>query len=90
MIEKNTMRFELRSKIKEILLYEWDPIGIKDSPDAQDEYDTYIDTLYSYVITKSDFKVILNYLRYIQEKVMGLDVDEEKLRKIAQKLWLLE
>jgi len=34
---------ELRSKVRLVLMNEWDPIGIKDVPQAQDEYHTYGD-----------------------------------------------
>ncbi|WP_259673271.1 MULTISPECIES: hypothetical protein [Rhizobium] len=30
----------------EILLTEWDPIGVSDLPEAQDEYDAYADTVF--------------------------------------------
>lgn len=32
--------------IQKILLNEWDPIGVSDIPEAQDEYDAYADTVF--------------------------------------------
>jgi len=29
-------------ELREILMSEWDPIGVADIPEAQDEYDTYV------------------------------------------------
>lgn len=37
---------ENRAKIREILIQEWDPIGVRDVPQAQDEYDSYIGRVY--------------------------------------------
>ncbi len=33
---------EYQSAIRKILMEEWDPIGVSDIPEAQDEYDSYI------------------------------------------------
>lgn len=33
---------QLQDAIAEILLREWDPIGVVDTPEAQDEYDSYV------------------------------------------------
>ena len=41
MIDKATSR-RIRAKIRHVLLEVWDPIGIKDEPNAQDEYDAYM------------------------------------------------
>jgi hypothetical protein len=32
----------LRERVKEILLLRWDPIGVSDVENAQDEYDAYV------------------------------------------------
>ena len=37
----------LLDEIQKILLREWDPIGIQDIPEAQDEYDSYIPFIYN-------------------------------------------
>ena len=37
---------ENRAKIREILMHEWDPIGVRDVPQAQDEYDSYVGRVY--------------------------------------------
>jgi len=39
MLDKETSR-EVRSKIRAILMADWDPIGVNDVPDAADEYDS--------------------------------------------------
>jgi hypothetical protein len=37
--------------IKAALLKEWDPIGVKDVPEAQDEYDAYAPHIYTLLTT---------------------------------------
>ncbi len=35
-----------RARVRQILLHDWDPIGIEDVPGASDEYDEYADKAY--------------------------------------------
>jgi hypothetical protein len=37
---------ENRARVRQILLHDWDPIGIQDVPEASDEYDRYVDKAY--------------------------------------------
>jgi hypothetical protein len=37
---------ENRVKVREVLMREWDPIWVRDVPEAQDEYDTYVGKVY--------------------------------------------
>jgi hypothetical protein len=37
---------EHRAKVREVLMREWDPIGVRDAPEAQDEYDSYVGKAY--------------------------------------------
>ena len=37
---------ENRARVREVLMQEWDPIGVRDTPEAQDEYDRYVGELY--------------------------------------------
>jgi hypothetical protein len=41
MIGKSTSR-RIRVQIRHVLLEVWNPIGIRDEPNAQDEYDGYV------------------------------------------------
>ena len=45
MIEKAESR-RIRVQIRRVLLHTWDPIGIQDEQNAQDEYDGYIGRIY--------------------------------------------
>ena len=47
MIDKITSRL-IRSQIRRVLLNVWDPIGVKNEPNAQDEYDGYLGEIYGF------------------------------------------
>lgn len=36
----------IQKSIGEVLLSDWDPIGVNDVPEAQDEYDSYVGDVY--------------------------------------------
>jgi hypothetical protein len=44
---------ENRAKIREILMHEWDPIGVRDAPEAQDEYDAYVGRVYVMLVDEA-------------------------------------
>lgn len=37
---------ENRARVREVLMREWDPIGVSGVPEAVDEYDRYVGTVY--------------------------------------------
>jgi hypothetical protein len=37
---------ENRRLVRELFMRDWDPIGVRDAPEAQDEYDAYIGKAY--------------------------------------------
>jgi hypothetical protein len=37
---------EIQEQIRQILLHDWDPVGVRDQPSAQREYDSYVGGLY--------------------------------------------
>jgi hypothetical protein len=41
----------INEEIRQILVKEWDPIGIKDEPRAQDEYDNYVGGVFNLLAT---------------------------------------
>jgi hypothetical protein len=38
---------ELRNRVDEVLHYIWDPIGVRDVPNARDEYSAYIPAVFA-------------------------------------------
>lgn len=72
--------------IKRILLNEWDPIGISELPEAQDEYDAYAPVVYQLLSRHAAASEVFEYLWQIETKHMGLRGDREKTEEIAEKL----
>ena len=87
-MEKNIETAESLSKrISAILLKEWDPIGVKDSPEAFDEYDSYVMPLYKMLIDKKPLQDIFEYLVWAESQHMGLSiVDRQHTHLVAEKL----
>ncbi len=89
MIDKYESR-KVRVQIRHTLLQVWDPIGVKDAPNAQDEYDGYIGGLYELLIRKVSDNELVEYLYLIVYDRMGLNASRsdmastvEALRKIV-------
>ncbi|MBB4294016.1 hypothetical protein GGE16_006113 [Rhizobium leguminosarum] len=62
-----------RAIIRKILLTEWDPIGVSDIPEAQDEYDAYADTVCGMLVNQTaSVDAIAQYLFKIATEHMGL------------------
>lgn len=52
----------IRAQIRHILLEVWDPIGIKDKPNAQDEYDSYVGRLYELFVNGAPDSDLIEHL----------------------------
>jgi hypothetical protein len=76
----------VRQRVRLILLNDWDPIDIRDVPQAQDEYDSYIASIEKMVIARSPTAELSNYLLQIETKTMGLRGDPARARSVAVKL----
>jgi hypothetical protein len=63
----------IRVQIRHVLLKVWDPIGVKDAPYAQDEYDGYIGGLYELLISKAPDSELIEHLYWAAHDRMGFD-----------------
>jgi hypothetical protein len=72
MIDKYQWR-RIRADIRRVLLDEWDPIGIRDQINAQDEYDAYIGQVYKLLVSGATDRQITDWLLFIVRERMGLD-----------------
>jgi hypothetical protein len=77
---------KIMNDIRRILIDDWDPIGIKGfGPD--DEYDSYIGTLYRLLSQKPSEDEIMDHLYSLETDQMGLSIkDKGVLRAVAKKL----
>lgn len=76
----------LHRMIKDVLLKDWDPIGVQAIPEAQDEYDGYVPTLYSMLISRKPISEVFEYLLWLETEHMGLKADAQRTQSIAERL----
>ncbi|MEO1019468.1 MAG: hypothetical protein AAFY56_17515 [Pseudomonadota bacterium] len=76
---------ELIRRIDEIVHYVRDPIGISGSPHARDEYNSYLTALFGRV-KAGDVDAIIDYVKWVAVAQMGLNFDEGKARKAAERM----
>ncbi|HTW78972.1 MAG TPA: hypothetical protein VME23_05420 [Terracidiphilus sp.] len=72
--------------MRRVLLDTWDPIGIQDEPNAQDEYDAYIGDIFDLLVAGAPDSKILDYLFWAAHEHMGLDSSrrEDMLPTVAE------
>ncbi len=75
--------------IKQILLQEWDPIGVNGAPEAQDEYDSYVGGVYSRLIRQVSKQELFDHLWEIETVTMGLPGNPSHTEAIVEKLTAL-
>jgi hypothetical protein len=64
---------ENRAKVRQVLMQNWDPIGVKDMSGAEDEYDAYVGNAYVMLMDeRATAEAIAAYLFNIATNHMGL------------------
>ena len=84
----------IQDEIRGILLRDWDPLGINDVPEAQDEYDSYVGGVYRLLASGASESELVEHFGQIETKQMGLSVPRAvhetgwnaKLRAVAERL----
>ena len=77
---------DLFERVKLVLMQEWDPIGVRAVPQAQDEYDSYARPISAMLATKISVSDLSQHLLEIETKSMGLAGNRERALGVAQKL----
>jgi hypothetical protein len=78
---------EIQRRIGDLLLRHWDPIGVKDEPKAQAEYDSYVGGVYRLLVSGASAKEIAKHLVDIETRQLGFeDTDPKMLIPLAYKL----
>jgi hypothetical protein len=81
----------IQESIRQILLRDWDPIGVNDVPDTQDEYDSYVGGVYRLLALHCSAEQMINHLAKIESQTMELGVaNREHLMRIANQLIALD
>src|SRR5262249_41384290 len=87
---------QIQSVIRDSLMKHWDPIGVKDIPEARDEYDSYVWPVYRLLACGATDEDVIEYLYKTETETMGLSNFGRrshlkkvvaKLREIDVKLW---
>jgi hypothetical protein len=77
----------MQRELGDILLRNWDPIGIKDEPEAQDEYDSYVGGVYRLSASGASIKEIATHLASIETSLLGYqDTDPRMLVPVVKML----
>jgi hypothetical protein len=78
---------EIRRQIADVLRRNWDPIGVRDEPAAQDEYDAYVGGVYRLLATGASARRIAEHLAQVEAKYLGFeDTNPKMLIPVAKKL----
>ena len=80
---------EVKEKIRQVLMQQWDPIGIANEPMAQDEYDSYIPVICRMLVTNQGKQAIADHLHQIETDYMELHGDYNQCMKTAEALLAL-
>lgn len=72
--------------IRETQLHDWDPIGVQEIPEAQDEYDSYVGSVFTLLDRRSSAAEVFEYLCKLETVHMGLTGDRAKTQRVARTL----
>ena len=72
--------------IRQVLMQEWDPIGVAGVPQAQDEYDSYIQQIYGMLIRREQKFKLVDFLWWAETESMGLYGSRKRTEHIADLL----
>ena len=72
--------------VRQVLLQDWDPIGVRDIPQAGNEYDAYASPIAAKLTAKISMADLSKHLLEIETQSMGLAGNPERALVVAQKL----
>jgi len=86
MSDFNARAVRYHQAIREVLMHQWDPVGVAEIREAQDEYDAYVPGVYKRLISRAGEDEIFNYLWEIETGHMGLCGDRRHTEKAVKAL----
>ena len=90
MISANKLYLKLYSDIHDILLNQWDPIGVADIVEAEDEYNAYIPKIIDMLRSPCNKEDLFKYLRWLETEYIGLEGEIDTTRNVSIALWELK
>lgn len=76
----------LHAAIRDVLLKEWDPIGVAHIPEAADEYDSYIGEIHAILIRREPVYKLVDFLWWVESEHMGLAGNRRRTEQVAERL----
>ena len=87
MTSKEERARDIQRSIAEVLLRNWDPIGVRNVPQAQDEYDAYVGGVYRLIASGATARELAKHLARLEAEHLGFqDTDPKMLIPLAKKL----
>jgi hypothetical protein len=77
---------EIQEAIRLVLLRDWDPIGVRDVPEAQDEYDGYVSGVYRLLVSGATLSELAEHLLQIERESMRLSPRPDVLVDVSSRL----
>jgi hypothetical protein len=77
---------EFYDAVDEVLHYIWDPIGVREIPEARDEYHAYLPQVFSLLISGTGEDQIAHFLGRVATERMGLPARPDHDKRIANLL----
>ena len=78
---------EIQRQIGEVLLRHWDPVGVANVPEAQDEYEAYVGSVYRLLASGASAQQIAEHLVDIETHQLGFkDTEVGMLIPLAERL----
>jgi len=82
---------EVMETIRSALMHDWDPIGVAEIPEAADEYDSYIGSVYRILAGSRSEDELVEFLYRTETETMGLNPrSRQHLHEVARKLLTLD
>ena len=76
---------ESRARVREVLMEEWDPIGVRDIPGAEDEYDGYVGKVYVMLMdARVSEQALENYLFETATTHIGMPATSNLMERCAR------
>ena len=81
---------EIQNEIRRVLLSAWDPIGVRDEPNAESEYDSYIAGVYRLIASGAAATEVVAHLHSLEHGMGFNETDETALLPVAEMLRSLD
>ena len=80
----------IQDAIRQVLIDDWNPIGVPCIPEAVDEYDRYIGPLYRILVGNGSIDEIVARLERIEREEICVSTSEQVRRRVAENLSVLK